>query len=151
MGKKRIIISTTDNYVKFTDKGMENYLNKFPDKVLYDVDVKEDYAIKLKEDEKPSKFPILSSEDYGDELEGEEFNKLFSENKLKNFNANGKVSKTLLLDELLVDLYLEDKTNFQEGTKLVEVEIPEGFECIIKDNHNRGKPMMKVVIIKEVY
>lgn len=129
---KEILINQEGDGVTLTDTGIRKYLDLFPNKVLYDVDYRKETANKTDASKGITKHPLLSSEDYGDNLDSTGLLKLTTEDELRYFSIDGDVSKTMRTDRKLINLYKESKGNFNIGTHLIKFKLPEGFEYEIR-------------------
>ena len=146
----KILITTSSTPLKLTNKGMINYLEKYPNKTLYDVYLREEKAVKLSEPKESKGIPVLSVEDYGDVLEGGNLIKLYENNELRYFDGSGQIwNMSSRESEVLIGLYLEDRSNFLTDTKLIIVDVPEGFTYKVKESKgvNKGE---KVIVYQEV-
>lgn len=146
----KILVTTSSTPLKLTNKGMVNYLEKYPNKTVYDVYLREKKAVKLSEPKESKGIPVLSVEDYGDVLEGENLIKLYENNELRYFDGSGQIwNMSLRESEVLIGLYLEDRSNFLPDTKLISVDVPEGFTYKVKESKgvNKGE---KVIVYQEV-
>lgn len=146
----KILVTTSSTPLKLTNKGMVNYLEKYPNKTVYDVYLREKKAVKLSEPKESKGIPVLSVEDYGDVLEGENLIKLYENNELRYFDGSGQIwNMSLRESEVLIGLYLEDRSNFLHDTKLISVDVPEGFTYKVKESKGVNK-REKVIVYKEV-
>lgn len=146
----KILVTTSSTPLKLTNKGMVNYLEKYPNKTVYDVYLREKKAVKLSEPKESKGIPVLSVEDYGDVLEGENLIKLYENNELRYFDGSGQIwDMSLRESEVLIGLYLEDRSNFLHDTKLISVDVPEGFTYKVKESKGVNK-REKVIVYQEV-